>query len=221
MANAMRVQGSRALVGTTKGPNVGVTGVTKANPGVFTSATHSLAVGDIVEVSTIVGMPEFIPGFYEVNTIPTATTFTLKNKGSTPLDTTAYATVGTTANVNKWTMTTVCEINSLDLQNPAVPEIETTGFCDDAETYVPGLKQSGTASMAGNFLAQDTTQVALRDYESAGTTFPLKIAFPTPATNGNYLCGVFVQNMNFSGQKGGKWELSASFKKATAEKFYI
>jgi hypothetical protein len=166
-------------------------------------------------------MPEFIPGFYEVNTVPTATTFTLKFKGATPLDTTLYATAGTTGTLNRWTMSTFCEANSVDLQNPATPEVETTGFCDDSETYEPGLKQTGTISLAGNFLAQDATQVALRDFESAGTTFPFKIAFANPAVNGNYLVGAFVQNTNFSGQKGGKWELTSPFKKATAEKFYI
>jgi hypothetical protein len=178
-------------------------------------------LGDIVEVSAIVGAPEFIPGFYEVATVPTTTSFTLKLKGLLALDTIAYATPGTTGTLNRWTMTTICEINSLDLQNPAVPEIETTGFCDNAETYVPGLKQTGTVSMAGNFLAQDATQIALRDYEAAGTTFPLKVAFSPPASNGSYLVGTFVQNQNFSGQKGGKWELSASLKKTTDEKFYV
>lgn len=90
--------------GVVLNPASNITAITKANPGVFTtSAAHSLAVNDEVSISGILGMSE-ISGFYQVNTVPSATTFTLKNIFGTPIDTTNFTTYvsgGTTSKVFK------------------------------------------------------------------------------------------------------------------------
>lgn len=57
-----------------------ITGATQANPGVFTtSAAHGFAVDDEVFVSNVGGMTQLNWNRYKVNTVPSSTTFTLKN----------------------------------------------------------------------------------------------------------------------------------------------
>jgi len=78
-----------ALSGT-----VTITGFTKANPGVGTTGTaHGLAVDDPVYITGVGGMTQLNGNYYLVDTVPTTTTFTLKDQDTgTPLDTTSYGT---------------------------------------------------------------------------------------------------------------------------------
>ncbi len=71
-----------------------ISGITKANPGVFTtSAAHGLAVDDEVFIASVGGMIEVNFKRYKVNTVPAGTTFTLKDVDTgTPLNTTAFTT---------------------------------------------------------------------------------------------------------------------------------
>src|SRR3569623_974626 len=78
---------------STEGTNTmtsNITGITQANPGVITtSAAHWLQVGDLVSIVNVVGMTQINNATYTVNTVPSATTFTVALSG-TPLDTTAF-----------------------------------------------------------------------------------------------------------------------------------
>lgn len=71
---------------------VAITGITQANPGVFTTgAVHNLVVDDEVFIASVVGMTQVNFNRYKVNTVPTTTTFTLKNATTgTPLNTTGF-----------------------------------------------------------------------------------------------------------------------------------
>lgn len=74
------------------GSGVGITAVTKANPGVITTASaHSLAVDDIVYISGVGGMTQ-LQGFYYVNTTPSTTQFTVKTYEFVALDTSGFTT---------------------------------------------------------------------------------------------------------------------------------
>lgn len=75
-------------------PQLSITAMTKANPGVFTTATHTLAVNDLVYISGFAanGVPELIDDWYLVNSVPTATTFSLKTEQGTAIDTTNFGT---------------------------------------------------------------------------------------------------------------------------------
>jgi hypothetical protein len=67
-----------------------LTGVTQANPGVFTtSAAHNLSVGQLITISGVVGMTQLNGNTYVVNTTPLSTTFTVTFQGSV-LNTTSY-----------------------------------------------------------------------------------------------------------------------------------
>lgn len=68
-----------------------ITGITQANPGVFTfSGAHGRTADQSMYVSGVGGMP--IPdGEYLINSVPTSTTMTLKRLDGTLLDTSALA----------------------------------------------------------------------------------------------------------------------------------
>ena len=75
-----------------------ITGLTIANPGVFTTATHNLSVGDVVMLASTGTLPApFINGqtYYVTATTLAATTFTLTDTpGGTALQTTGSAGSG-------------------------------------------------------------------------------------------------------------------------------
>jgi len=67
-----------------------LSGVTQANPGVFTtSAAHNLSVGQLITITGVVGMTQLNGNTYVVNTTPLSTTFTVTFQGLA-LDTSAY-----------------------------------------------------------------------------------------------------------------------------------
>lgn len=68
-----------------------VTGVTKANPGVFTTSDeHGLAIDDTVWVAGVGGMTNFNNGHFKVASVPTTTTLTLKTTAGTAVNTTGF-----------------------------------------------------------------------------------------------------------------------------------
>lgn len=73
-----------------KAATLAISGITNANPGVFTTATHGLVAGDRCYAEAIGGMVEITDGIYIVNTAPTGTTLTLKRLDGTLVDTTDY-----------------------------------------------------------------------------------------------------------------------------------
>ena len=78
------------------GPNSAVayiTAITKASPGVFTTAAaHGRVVNDVIYITEVQGMVE-VNKIYKINTVPLVTTFTLKDYFTgVPLDTTAFTT---------------------------------------------------------------------------------------------------------------------------------
>jgi hypothetical protein len=79
--------------------NKTITGVTVANPAVFTSAAHGYAVGQWIFISGLVG-PTALNGRFGVVTAVTANTFTLSDVAGVPLASTdAYVSGGTAARV--------------------------------------------------------------------------------------------------------------------------
>jgi hypothetical protein len=81
---------------------VNITGITQANPGVFTAVGHGLSVGQEVILNGIGGMVGLNGRQYKINTTPTANTFTLTLMDGTVLDTTiltAYTSGGTFSRV--------------------------------------------------------------------------------------------------------------------------
>lgn len=68
-----------------------ITGITKANPGVVTTATdHGLIAGDRVYIAQVVGMTEVNKQEYLVGTVGSSTTFQLKTLAGANVDTSSY-----------------------------------------------------------------------------------------------------------------------------------
>lgn len=67
----------------------GITGITSANPGVFTSVGHSYSVGDWLFITDILGMTELNNRYFIVATTPTADTYTLTTLDGATLNTSA------------------------------------------------------------------------------------------------------------------------------------
>lgn len=68
--------------GTTKAASKTITGITKANPAVVTSAAHGYSNGDVVYISGVVGMTEINKKSFTVQNVA-ANTFELKDYNST------------------------------------------------------------------------------------------------------------------------------------------
>lgn len=83
---------SGVAVTASRGEAFNITAITLANPGVLTlSSAHQFVVGDSVYVSGVLGMTQLTAGFYVVNSVPAATTISLKNYTTgVPVNTTAY-----------------------------------------------------------------------------------------------------------------------------------
>ena len=94
-----------------------ITAITKANPGVLTTGTHGLAIGDIVYIHSIVGMVELNNRFFKVDTVPSSTTLTLIDlDGTTPVDTTdftIYESAGTIQHRGKTLTTTGKDVQKI------------------------------------------------------------------------------------------------------------
>lgn len=74
-----------------------ITGITKANPGVFTTQSeHGFVNGNLVWIAEVAGMTEVNNGLYIVDTVPTATTFTVAATTGVPLDTSGFTTFSST-----------------------------------------------------------------------------------------------------------------------------
>jgi hypothetical protein len=68
-----------------------ITGITKANPGVVTTATdHGLVAGDRVYIAQVVGMTEVNKTEFLVGTVASSTTFQLKTLADANVNTSAY-----------------------------------------------------------------------------------------------------------------------------------
>ncbi len=71
-----------------------ITGVTKANPGVVTSASHGLSNGDDIRITRVVGMTELNNTSFKVAGV-TTNTFELQDTSSVNVNTTAFGTYKT------------------------------------------------------------------------------------------------------------------------------
>ena len=220
MATAMRFAGSELYIPSSTLPSTKtITGISKASPGVFTSVAHGYNNGDVVYIDGVVGMTE-VNGIWGVVTAKATDTFQL-TVGLSVLSTASYTTYGSGGTAQGYTMSRMCEAKSINSQGGSVEQIDTTGMCDTAKTYEAGLADTGSFSVSGNKLSQGAVQISLRTFQTNGTKFPVKIVFPTSATNGGVMVPVFVQSANWQGAVGQAWAADFSFKKCAEETYFL
>lgn len=115
------------------GAAVTVTGISKANPGVVTAASHGFANGDYVLLSNIQGMLQVNNRIFRVASTA-AGTFALEGE-----DTTLYDTF-VSGQVQKITFgTTFSTLLDCSVSGGEFPEIDTTTIHDTQATSIPGL----------------------------------------------------------------------------------
>jgi hypothetical protein len=93
--------------------NKTITGITQANPGVVTSATHGFANGDTVVISGVVGMTQVNGKRFTVASVAT-NTFQLKDIDGANVNTTSYTAYSSGGIANRvYTLTTTYETADL------------------------------------------------------------------------------------------------------------
>jgi Flp pilus assembly protein TadG len=135
-----------------------ITAVTKANPAVFTAASHGLVAGDKIWLSGITGMTQLNDKPYIVrSTGLTTNSFQLQrwNSGSyTTLDTSSgYSTFSAGTNAIKKCLVNTNTVNGCELQVTATAH----GFSNGARVVISGVSASTGGSTAANAINNSTT----------------------------------------------------------------
>ncbi len=201
-----------------------ITGLTNANPGVFTKTSHGLSAGQEVYVATMPGTTGIAGRNFKVNTVPTADTFTLKDMYGTVLDTTSsgtYTGSGTVARV--YQIATPWTIANLTDSATGCCLMSVTQSADVLYICVPGfaprkLTRSAATSWAISTLDQtggpfetvdpDQTTTVYIDNGAIGTGRTLTAS--TAIFTSDHVGSLFLLEMK-STDGNGAWETATAF----------
>jgi len=168
-----------------------ITGITKANPGVVTSASHGLANGDYVFLE--------VQGMHQLNgrvvRVANQATNTFELEG---VDTTSFDTFssGTAKAVTFGTsITTAADISA---SGGDFDFIDTTTIHDNTRTQIPGTANPLAYTMNQNWDAADAGQAAMKTASDAQAQRAFKFTF---GTGGPIM--VFAGYVGFSGAPTG------------------
>lgn len=185
-------------------PSDAITGVTKANPAVVTSAAHGRATGDVIRINAVVGMTE-LNG--EVVIIERVDANSYKLLGVNSTDYTAYVSGG---RVDVATFSQLCELTGFNRQGGSSPEIAATSICSDAQEFEIGLPDFGSAQVDYNFAPSTGVQQAIQAFYkgngtdiNAGDVMAAKIVLPK--NGGTMVMLGFVQQTSETAQTNGIW----------------
>jgi len=180
---------------STLGSALPVTGLTKANPGVATSAAHGLANGDVVVFSVSGGMVELDGQAVRVANV-TANTFELEG-----LDTTDYST-WTSGDAYKVTaFHTMDSAQQFTMPNPAPAKLDTTTLLDKTKQSTYGLPESPDGQITGLFNPTGAAEAEIRVATKANTARVFRITWSSG------LKAIF--NANVSGGSGFDMQTNA------------
>lgn len=147
-----------------------ITAATRANPGVLTSTTHGLLVGDWGYITGMLGMTELNGLAWIVNTVPTADTFTLTDLFGNVVNSTSFGTY-----ISGGTFERIYTIDS----PYAVEDLPFLKYTQSADTMsITCINQeSGADYPAYDLIRNDAT-----DWEFVAATFASSQAAPTSPT---------------------------------------
>ena len=206
---SLKFQGSKFYVEqglNGESPSLAITGITKADPAVVTSASHGKQNGEPIYINGVVGMTEVNDQRFIVQNA-TTNTFELADTDSTGY--TAYSSGGT---IDEPSFGNWCELTGYNAQGGSSPEIDTTTICSVAAENVLGLPDRGTLALDFNFAPRTNIQQVLQTAQREGTILTFRLLLPTPGTNGIVTFFGRVQSQSFSGAVGGKHTGSATIR---------
>lgn len=185
-------------------PSHAITGITKANPAVVTSAAHGLEDGDVVYITGVVGMTEVNAQAFIVNVL-NANTFELFG-----IDSTGYGTYTSGGLFDVGAFSNFCELTNYNRTGGTSPEIEATSLCSTAREYELGLPDFGTTQLSFNFAPGTSIQGALHDLYISGGPTAIKIILPN--SGGTMVQLGFVQQETETTAVGGLWQATATLR---------
>ena len=171
-STAISGQGSKLYIGGTPGSALSITGITKATPGVITAA-NTLAAGDVVVFGVVAGMPE-INGLVG---IVSATALT-SSAFETQIDTSGFATAGTTGAGVPETFTKIGNVHDFTGFDGSAVEIDRTNLDSVAMENFPGLQDFGQFSFNVDVDNTDAGQLAMRAAKTAAAILYWKLILP-------------------------------------------
>lgn len=169
-----------------------ITGITKANPGVVTSAAHGFSDGDILYLE-VVGMSQLNEKVVRVTSSATDT-FSLEGVDTTDFDT---FTSGTAQVVTLGT--SITSATNVTASGGDFDFIDTTTIHDNIKKQIPGLPAAISFSMDLVWDATDTGHVAFKAASDVQAKRTFKFQF---GTGGKvvYFCGY----VGYTGLPGGQ-----------------
>jgi hypothetical protein len=196
-----KFNGSEIAIATefeTASPPQAITAITAANPAVVTSTTHGLADGDIVTITTVVGMTELNGRTFIVNVL-NANSFELHDTDSSGYG--AYVSGGQLAVGD---FNAFCDSTSFSQTGGTATEIDTTTICSTRRENVLGLSDVGTAQLDYNFAHRTSTvQLGIEAANRAGTIIGVRLTLSDDGGMRTYLGR--IQQLNVSGANDGIW----------------
>ncbi len=188
---ASKTQGTRIQIETSQGANKTITAITAAAPPVVTSASHGLANGTIVKITSVVGMVQVNNRAFVVAATAT-NTFELKG-----VDGTAYTAYTSGGVANGVTLADIGEVTNISGLDGAADEIDTTNLRSLAKEFLIGLEDFGNVSLDVTLNNTDTGQLALRTAKAAAAAKVFAILL-TDSTIGALVA--FVKQFTFNSQ---------------------
>lgn len=187
-STAYNAQGATLKVGTTATAKT-ITAITKANPAVVTATGHGFADGDVVKITSVVGMTE-INAKVGVVTVVDANSFKLNG-----IDSTAYTTYTSGGSATP-TQVAVGNFKGWSGFAGQLSDIDVTDLSSVAKEYRAGLVDNGELQIDIQTLDTDEGQMALigsRAASGPASKFVLTFANGKTRTFNGY-CKQFSEN---------------------------
>lgn len=171
-STAITAQGSKFEINTSTAGAKTLTGITQANPAVFTSAAHGLSKGDVVTLAGIVGMTQ-LNGVTGVVQYVSTNTFVLAGIDSSAMS--AYSSGGTATPV-AWTQ--IANVKTFSGFDGAAADIDVSNVQSAAKEFLMGLQDEGQFSLELDLDTTDAGQVAMLAARTAQAKKQFRLTLP-------------------------------------------
>lgn len=153
-----------------------ITGITAANPPVFSSAAHGFDLGDVVRTAGIVAPTELDDRLIVIDNPETGS---YEGAG---IDASEYDAFDhdcpSEAEAVPVTFTELCELTGVNQQDGGADQHEVTTRCSTAKEFKQGLSDPGTLQLDFNWAGNVAVQAAMRTAKRSGAQLAFRLRFP-------------------------------------------